>query len=120
MTELDGWMGRWVDGWMDGWTGVRSQLTCVILESQKTIQHLLTVHAHNLSLSHSDINKTPLPLYEGAKRKSAGLFRQASRNTRNKNPSINISGFWGNSPLCNSCLVPLFVLEFVYPVYPSS
>lgn len=44
---MDGSMGRW----MDGWTGVRSQLTCVILESQKTIQHLLTVHTHTISLS---------------------------------------------------------------------
>lgn len=60
---MDGSMGRWVDEW----TGVRSQLTCVILESQKTIQHLLTVHTHSLSLSHSHINKTPLPLYEEEK-----------------------------------------------------
>lgn len=94
---------------MDGWTGVRSQLTCVILESQKTTQHLLTVHTHNLSLPLSHIHKTPLPLYEGAKRKSAGLFRQASRNTRKKKPSINLSGFWGwFSSVQLSCLVPLF------------
>lgn len=38
-----------MDGSMNGWTGVRSQLTCVILESQKTIQHLLTVHTFSLS-----------------------------------------------------------------------
>lgn len=50
---MDGSMGRWVDGSMNGWTGVRSQLTCVILESQKRIQHLLTVHTHSLSLLHT-------------------------------------------------------------------
>lgn len=49
-------MDGWVDGSMNGWTGVRSQLTCVILESQKTIQHLLTVHTHTISLSHSHIH----------------------------------------------------------------
>lgn len=47
-----GWMYGSMDGSMNGWTGVRSQLTCVILESQKTIQHLLTVHTHTLSHTH--------------------------------------------------------------------
>lgn len=63
-----GWMGRWVDEW----TGVRSQLTCVILESQKTIQHLLTVHTDFLSLTHT---KNTIASLRRAKRKSAGLFR---------------------------------------------
>lgn len=76
---MDGSMGRW----MDGWTGVRSQLTCVILESQKTIQHLLTVHTQSLSLALTHKQNTIASLRR-AKRKSAGLFRQASRNTRKK------------------------------------
>lgn len=72
-----GSMGRW----MDGWTGVRSQLTCVILESQKTIQHLLTVHTQ--SLSHTHTQNTIASLRRG-KRKSAGLFRSSLLETSQK------------------------------------
>lgn len=102
-------MGRWVDEW----TGVRSQLTCVILESLKTIQHLLTVHTH--SLSH--IHKTPLPLEEVAKRKSAGLFRLSLLETSQKkalNKFDLVFGGRDSSSVQLSCLVPLFVLKFVY------
>lgn len=113
---MDGSMGRW----MDGWTGVRSQLTCVILESQKTIQHLLTVHTDTLSLSHTQNTIVSL---RRVKRKSAGLFRSSRLETSQKKALNEIHLVFGGRDSASvqlSCLVPLFVLEFVYPVYPSS
>lgn len=115
-------MGRWVDGWMDEWTGVRSQLTCVILESQKTIQHLLTVHTHTISLSRTHTyTKHHCLFYEEQKGNRRVFFVKPLEIREKKSPSINLSGFWEDSLLCNSLvLCHFFVLEFVYPVYPSS
>lgn len=110
-------MGRW----MDGWTGVRSQLTCVILESQKTIQHLLTVHTDFFSLSHTHTKHCCL--FTKSKKEIGGSFSFKSlRNEPKKalNKFDLVFGGAGFSSVQLSCLVPLFVLEFVYPVYPSS
>lgn len=76
-----------MDGSMNEWTGVRSQLTCVILESQKTIQHLLTVHIHTdfLSLSHTHINHCCL--FTKRKKEIGGSFSSKSlRNEAKKSP----------------------------------
>lgn len=53
-----------MDGSMDAWMGARSQLTCVILESQKQYSINL-LYTQTFSLSH--IHRTPLPLEEEQK-----------------------------------------------------
>lgn len=83
---MDGSMGRW----MDEWTGVRSQLTCVILESQKTIQHLLTLHT--LSLLHTKHHCLFTKEQKGNRRV---FFVKPLEIREKKSPSINLSGFWG-------------------------
>lgn len=80
---MDGSMGRWVDEW----TGVRSQLTCVILESQKTIQHLLTVHTDFLSVTHTHTHLKHHCLLKRSKKEIGGSFSFKSlRNEPEKSP----------------------------------